>query len=378
MSAKDTRLYDVLGVSTEASQDEIKKTYKKLAIKYHPDKGGDDDRKEREEKFKEISEAYTVLSDPDKRKQYDTYGTFENGGGGASFNMNDIFSELFGGAEFGGGFSKMFFGNGRAGGNQHMSTDTINVSVSLADIKHGASKKVQYEIVDRCDTCAGVGAMDPSDIVTCKTCMGAGVVTHAITPFMLTQMPCPSCGGRGKSIKPNKECSTCKGEKTRYVKRFIDVKIPPGVPNHYIHTIPGKGSYDVNGKTYLDLALRFVHVADEGCKIHYETNDVYCTVMISFAEVFCGFCKPINLYGRPFKFFRQEVINPQKQIRIRGMGLPSFKGAPQKRTGDLVVSFAVDYSDVENMQKTQAAFHMLFKREAPKLEDAGEAVICLD
>lgn len=372
MSKKDSRLYDIMGVSIGASQDEIKRAYKKLAMRYHPDKGGDDDRKEREDKFKEISEAYTVLSDAEKRRQYDTYGTYDApGAGGGAFNMNDILSELFGhGGEF--GFSKMFFG----GGHGHHQTDVINVSVTLADIKHGASKKVQYEIVDRCDGCGGLGASDAADIVECRTCMGAGVITQALTPFMLTQMPCPSCGGRGKMIKPNKECKACKGNKTRYIKRSIDVKIPPGVPNHYSHVVAGKGSYDVGSARYLDLALRFCHAAEDGFNIHYDTNDVYCTINIGVDEVFCGFNKNISLYGQPRTLVRQGILNPNKQVRVKGMGLPPFKGSTQKRQGDLVVGFSVDYSEVEKMQKAQAAFFVLFKRDAQKPD--GDNVIVLE
>jgi molecular chaperone DnaJ len=385
MSKKDTRLYDVLGVSPSSSQDDIKKAYKKMAMKYHPDKGGDDDRKEREEKFKEISEAYTVLSDADKRKQYDTFGTFEHGAGMGAFNMNDIFNDLFGGGAGGPdfGFSKMFFGGqgfGGPGGHHRNggAVDTINVFVSLADIKHGATKKVQYEIVEKCEGCNGVGAKDPSDIIQCNTCMGAGVITQAMAPFMITQMQCPSCGGAGKTIKPSKACESCNGGKIRYVKRSIDVKIPPGVPNQYVHTIHGKGSFDTHTARHFDLALRFQHRVDDGYQIHYETNDVSCTVILSIDDVFCGFTKPIHLYGKTFKLVQTGVLNPNKQLRIRGMGLPPFKGTSgHKRTGDLILGFHVDYTDVERLQKHQVALCTMFKRELQK-KDEGDNVILLD
>jgi molecular chaperone DnaJ len=255
--------------------------------------------------------------------------------------------------------------------------DTINVSVNLADIKNGATKKVQYEIIDKCDGCNGVGAKDPADIVQCKTCMGAGMITQALSPFMITQMQCPTCGGRGKSIKPNKACETCNGAKTRYVKRSIDVKIPPGVPHQYVHSIPGKGSFDMYHGKHIDLALRFIHQVEDGFRIVYETNDVACTAFISIDEVFCGFSKPLELYGKTYKLVHRGILNPNKLVKIKGLGLPPFKASSHnKRTGDLVVSFQVDFTDIDRMQKSQPAFCALFKRE-PQAKEEGSNVIAL-
>jgi molecular chaperone DnaJ len=376
-------LYDVLGVDKNASPDEIKKAYKRLAMKHHPDKHTDDKEKN-EEIFKRISEAYTVLSDADKRKHYDTFGTYDDamGSRGAAFNMNDIFSELFSGGGGGGGGGggpgefifnmgasgpaanafKMFFGGmdpGGRGGGGPTNPDVIEVPVKIEEIYRGAMKKISYDIIDRCETCNGNGAKDPRDIISCLTCKGSGVVTQALNSFMITQMTCPSCQGKGDIIKHGKECHSCNAKKIKYYKRTIEVKIPKGVPNKFLHTVEGKGSYDLHSKRHADLVLAFVHNIDPRYKIDYDTNDVTIGLNIDLDELLCGFRINTPLYDENIELVSRKYFNPQKTLNIRNRGLPFFK---KQRNGNLLVNFNVIFPEAEKLDRFHPIFLTMFKR----------------
>lgn len=386
-------LYDVLGVDKHASPDEIKKAYKRLAMKHHPDKHTEDKEKN-EEIFKRISEAYSVLSDQDKRKHYDTFGTYDNNSSGASFNMNDIFSELFGGGGGGPGGGpgefifnmgasgpaanafKMFFGGmdhaggggGRGGGP--MNPDVIEVPVRIEEIYNGATKKISYDIIDKCETCNGCGAKDPRDIISCLTCKGTGVIVQALNSFMITQMTCPSCQGKGDIIKQGKECHSCHSKKIKYYKRSIEIKIPKGVPNKFIHTVEGKGSYDVQSRRYADLVLAFVHNIDPRYKIDYETNDVTIGLNIDLEELLCGFRIKTPLYDEHIEFVSRKYFNPQKTLTIRNKGLPFFK---KSRNGDLLVNFNVIFPEAEKLDRYHSIFLAMFKRSEVHANDSSSS-----
>ena len=375
-------LYDVLGVDKSATQDEIKKAYKRLAMKHHPDKHTDDKEKN-EEIFKKISEAYSVLSDPQKRKHFDSYGTYDNAMNGAGgFDMNDIFSELFGGGggpPGGGGHGefifnmgaagpaasafKMFFGGMDPNGSHrgHSNPDVIEVPVKIEEIYKGATKKISYDIIDKCETCSGTGAKDPKDVISCLTCKGAGVVTQALNSFMVTQMTCPSCQGKGDIIKPGRDCNSCNSKKIKYYKRSIEVKIPKGVPNKFLHTIEGRGSYDMQSRKHADLILAFVHHIDPKYRVDYETNDVAIEMNINFEDLLCGFRIKTPLYDEQVEFVSQHYFNPQNMLHIRNKGLPFFK---KPRNGDLRVSFNIIYPEVEKLDRFHSIFLTMFKRTA--------------
>ena len=257
--------YEVLGVSKGASAEEIKKAYRKMAIKYHPDKNPGD--KESEEKFKEAAEAYDVLSNPDKKSRYDQFGHAgmgeASGGGGFSggFSMEDIFSQfgdIFGG-HFGGGFGGFSgFGGGSSRGRRvnRGSDIRIRVKLDLKEIAHGAEKKVKINKMVACDMCGGKGAKSEADIKTCDTCRGTGQVTR-VTQTILGQMQtssvCPSCNGEGKTII--KPCSKCHGEGLVKEMEEITFKIPAGVAQGMQLTVQGKGNAARRGGINGDLLV---------------------------------------------------------------------------------------------------------------------------
>jgi molecular chaperone DnaJ len=387
-------LYDVLGVDKKASAEEIKKAYKRLAMKHHPDKHTEDKEKN-EDIFKKISEAYTVLSDADKRKHYDTFGTYDDSmGSGAAFNMNDIFSDLFGGG--GGGMGgmggagggpgefifnmgasgpaanafKMFFGgmdpHGGGGRGGMMNPDVIEVPVKIEEIYKGAMKKISYDIIDKCESCNGNGAKDQRDIISCLTCKGTGVVTQALNAFMITQMTCPSCQGKGDIIKQGKECQSCHAKKIKYYKRTIEVKIPKGVPDKFLHTVEGKGSYDLQSKRHADLVLAFVHNIDPRYKVDYETNDVTIGLNIDLEALLCGFRIKTPLYDETIEFVSRKYFNPQKLLNVRNRGLPFFK---KPRNGNLLVNFNVIYPEAEKLDRFHPIFLTMFKRNEIQQDD---------
>lgn len=369
-------LYEILGIPRDAAQDEIKKAYKRLAMKHHPDKNVNN-KSENEAIFKSISEAYTVLNDPQKRKHYDTHGTYDDNmaGGGGGFNMNDIFEELFAHGRPGGDFMfnmgasgpasgafKMFFGGqppmSHSGGGMP-SSDVIEVPVSIQDIYRGSTKSITYDIIDKCDTCSGLGAKDASDVIACLTCKGMGVVTQALNPFMVTQITCPSCHGRGDIIKAGRDCTSCQAKKVKYYKRSIDIKIPKGVPNKFVHSVPGRGSYDMHSKRHADLVLVFLHKIDPKYSVDYETNDVKIGINIDFEELLCGFRIKTEVYDEQVELISRGYFNPQRTLHIQGRGLPFFK---KTRNGDLLINFNVIYPEPDRLDKYHTVFLTMFKR----------------
>lgn len=242
--------YEILGVSRNATKDEIKKAYRQMALKYHPDKNPGD--KEAEEKFKEAAEAYEVLGDDTKRARYDQFGHsgVGNGGGGGGFThdwtIDDIFSQfgdIFGG-HFGsfGGFGG--FGNSRANQRATSRGSDIRVKVKLnySEIANGVEKKLKVNKYVTCHSCNGSGAASPSDFQTCSTCRGSGYVTR-VTNTLLGQMqstaPCPTCNGEGKTI--TKKCTECNGEGVVRDNEIITIKIPAGVAEGMQLSVSGKG-----------------------------------------------------------------------------------------------------------------------------------------
>jgi molecular chaperone DnaJ len=364
-------LYESLGVSKTASQDEIKKAFRKLAIKHHPDKVAKDadaaTQKHNEDKFKEMNEAYTVLMDEEKRRQYDAYGTYDNNA--QQPDMSSMFADMFGGGTPDMGFFsmgghpdqtfKMFFGGGgQHTGPQQPSQDVIEVKVSMTEIFKGVTKKVEFDIVDRCSGCQGTGAKGPGDVITCLTCHGQGSVPQQVGPFMINQN-CPSCNGRGQVVKQHRQCAVCNGERARFVKRSFDIRIPQGVPHKHMHRMEAKGSFDIRKNCYNDMVLVFSHDIPEQYTIDYSRNNVHMTIDVKLEELLCGFVKEVDIYGEPLNLHSKGYFDPSKDIVVRNKGFPYYK---RKDHGDLVIKCNILFPErEEKFSKYHSIFMTMFK-----------------
>jgi len=334
--------YEVLGVEKGASEDEIKKAYRKIAIKYHPDRNPGD--KEAEEKFKEAAEAYDVLHDPQKRQQYDQFG-FNGpmgggfgGFGGASMNMDDIFSmfgDIFGGHGFSG------FGGGQRRPQQHRGSDLrLKVRLTLEEISQGVTKKFKVRKDIPCEHCHGTGAEAGSVSDTCPTCHGSGVITHttqSIFGMMQTQGVCPTCGGEGKVIK--NKCKDCGGEGIVKGEEVVEIKIPAGVAEGMVVNIPGKGNAGRRNGVNGDIQV-FIEEEPHDLFIR-DGNDLIYNMLLDFPTAALGGDLEIpTIEGGKLRVKIDSGTQPGKTLRLRGKGLPAVQGYGNGR-GDLVVNISV-------------------------------------
>ncbi len=331
--------YEVLGVPREATKDQIKKAYRKQALKYHPDKNPGD--KKSEENFKEAAEAYEVLSSDEKKTRYDRYGHAGVGGaasnfGGQGMTMEDIFSsfgDIFGDA-FGG-----FGGGGRRGGRRvnKGSNLRVKVKVNLQEIATGTEKKIKVNKYNTCTECDGTGAADPSDIVTCQTCHGSGHVTR-LTNTMLGQMQttsaCPSCGGEGRTI--TKKCSVCYGEGIVQKEEIIKINIPAGVGKGMQMTVSGKGNAPRRGGINGDLLV--VIDEEDHPELIREGNDLIYNLFISIPDAILGTQVEVPTVDNNVKIKIEPGTQPGRILRLRGKGLPEVNGYGK---GDLLVNVNV-------------------------------------
>lgn len=347
MAKKD--YYEVLGVSRNASDDEIKKAYRKLAVKYHPDKNPDD--KEAEEKFREATEAYEVLKEPKKRSQYDQFGhaAFQGAGGGAGaggyggfggaagFDVSDalrafmhdfggdsIFSDLFGG----GGYAR----RGRRGGQPRGDDLQVRIPLSLAEVAHGAKKTIKIRRKDRCDTCGGSGSRTGSK-KTCTQCGGRGRVRQVANSFFgqqIVESACPVCRGSGEVI--GEPCQSCGGDGRKTVETTVSVDIPAGVSEGNYMTVSGKGDVGPNGGPTGDLIVLIAEKKDEFFERH--GIDVVCDLNISFSEAALGTEKTVPTVDKKVKLKVPAGTQSEKIFRLRGKGLAELHGG---RHGDQLV-----------------------------------------
>jgi molecular chaperone DnaJ len=333
--------YEVLGLSKDATKEEIKKAYRKQALKYHPDKNPGD--KKSEENFKEAAEAYEILSNEEKKARYDRYGHAgmgNNGGGfsGQGMTMDDIFSsfgDIFGDAFGGfGGFS----GGARRGRRVNKGSNLrVKVKLNLQEIATGAEKKIKVNKYEVCDTCGGTGAASPSNISTCTTCHGSGHVTR-LTNTMLGQMQttsvCPSCGGEGKTI--TKKCTTCYGEGVIQKEDIIKINIPAGVGKGMQMTVSGKGNAPRRGGENGDLLV--VIDEEEHPELIREGNDLIYNLFISIPDAVLGTHVEVPTVDNNVKIKIEPGTQPGKILRLRGKGLPEVNGYGR---GDLLVNVNV-------------------------------------
>lgn len=324
--------YEVLGVSRNANADEIKKAYRKAAIKYHPDKNPGD--KQAEDNFKEAAEAYDVLSNPDKRARYDQFGhEGMNGGmggaGGASyggFSMDDIFrnfGDIFGG-HFG-GFSG-FDQSQSAGQRVNRGSDLrVKVKLSLKEIVHGTTKKLKINKLVSCDKCGGTGAKDSSSYSTCPTCNGSGYVTRVVNTFFgrtQTTQPCPQCHGEGKIITA--PCDKCKGEGVVKAEEVIEIKIPAGVSEGMQLSVSGKGNAARHGGVNGDLLVLIDEEKDPA--LVRDGNDLICNMNITVPTALLGGEIEVPTVDSKAKIKIEPGTHAGKVLRLRGKGIPDING----------------------------------------------------
>jgi molecular chaperone DnaJ len=337
--------YEILGVHKTASDEEIKKAYRKKAIQFHPDKNPGN--KEAEEHFKEAAEAYEVLSNNEKRQRYDQFGhagvgSAANGGfggGGGGFSMEDIFSQfgdIFGG-HFGGGFGG-FGGNSRGGQRVNRGTNLrVKVKLNLQEIAKGAEKKIKVRKFVSCSHCNGTGAEAGNAYSTCSTCRGTGAVTrvtNTILGRMQTQSVCPDCQGEGKII--THKCTHCNGEGISNQEEIITINIPAGVAEGMQLSMSGKGNAARRGGVNGDLLIVIEEEAHP--ELIRDENDLIYNLLLSFPTAALGGTVEIPTIDSRVKVKIEPGTQPGKVLRLRGKGLPTVN---QYGTGDLLVNISV-------------------------------------
>lgn len=325
--------YEVLGLSKTADEKEIKRAYKRLAMKYHPDRNQGD--KESEAKFKEIKEAYEILSDAQKRAAYDQYGhaAFEQGGFGAQGGGG-----FGGGADFGDIFGDVFgdiFGGGRRQQRAARGSDLqYNMDLTLEEAVRGVTKEIRIPTLETCDKCHGSGAKEGTSAETCSTCHGAGQV-HLRQGFFTVQQACPTCHGRGKVIK--EPCSKCHGDGRVERSKTLSVKIPAGVDTGDRIRLSGEGEAGENGAPAGDLYVQ-VHVRQHHI-FERDGNNLYCEVPINFAIAALGGEIEVPTLDGRVKLKIPAETQTGKMFRMKGKGVKSVRSSS---IGDLMCRVVVE------------------------------------
>lgn len=329
--------YTVLGVDKSADEKEIKKAYRRLAMKYHPDKNPDDPSAE--EKFKEATMAYEVLSDAQKRASYDRMGhtAFEqgmnNGGFGGASDFGDIFGDIFG--QFGGGFGDFFGGSRSSGRRASKGADLLyRLSLSLEEAVKGCKKEIQFSSSVKCDTCNGKGAKSDTDIKTCGTCHGQGQVRMQ-QGFFVVQQTCPDCHGNGKTIK--NPCPDCHGNGKQQKSQTLEVSIPAGVDDGDRVRLSGKGEAGdagmPNGDLYVEIQVKPHEIFTRN------GTDLHIDVPVDIATATLGDEVEIPTLDGRLKIKVAEGTQSGKLLRVRGKGVTTVRTGMQ---GDLICRIIVE------------------------------------
>ncbi len=348
----DKDFYEILGVQKNASDDEIKKSYRKLAMKYHPDRNKDD--KDSERKFKEVSAAYEILKDSEKRSAYDQYGhdAFRQGGmgGGQGFGdfgggFSDIFEEFFGGG---------FGGQSRQRGPQRGNDLRYNMSVSLQEAYGGKKSQIRIPSYESCDLCSGTGSADKTGPSTCSTCGGQGKV-RSTQGFFSIERPCPTCGGEGSSIK--NPCLKCSGTGQVKKQKTISVTIPAGVDTGTRIRISGEGEPGQRGAGNGDLYI-FVEVQKDKL-FEREEENIFCQIPISVTTAILGGDVEVpTIEGKKARLNIPPGTQSETQFRLKGKGMSILR---QTRRGDMYVEANVEIP--VNLNNKQKAILQEFEKE---------------
>ena len=323
----DTKLYDILNVSKDASDSEIKKSYRKLALKFHPDRN-QDNKEECEAKFKEISAAYDVLSDKKKKEKYDKFGMDAINSGGPDINPFDLFSNIFNGESNNSNGGSNIFEGGMFNMFNQRKTRARNriekIQVSLEDIYNEKQIKINYKKKVLCDSCDGTGGMYKSSILICSACEGKGRITKIVQigPGMISQttQPCYKCNGNGKIIKPNEVCKKCNGNKIITETNQITVELNKSITNDSKIVVREGGDYCVESKKYGDLIFQ-IEIKKHNL-FRRDKNNLYYTKKILLTEALCGTQFVIkHLDNRSLLVKPDKVITPDLKQRIIGEGM---------------------------------------------------------
>jgi molecular chaperone DnaJ len=317
--------YEVLGVSRTATQEEIKKAYRKLAIKYHPDKNPGNP--EAEEKFKEAAEAYEVLGNPEKRRRYDQFGhAGVNGGAGGFSSMEDIFERFSSIFNEGGSPFEAFFGGGGGRGRRRKGSNLrVRLKLTLQEIAKGVEKKIKIRREVSCDACHGTGAKGGTALRSCSTCGGTGQVqrvTNTILGQMITSSTCPTCQGAGKIV--DERCEVCHGQGVTQKEETISVRIPAGAVGGMQLSMRGKGNYPPGGGTPGDLIILIDEVEDDVLK--RDGNNVVYDLYISFIDAALGTTVEVPTIDGAVKIKIEPGTQSGKILRLRGKGIRDIDG----------------------------------------------------
>ncbi len=321
--------YEILGVSRTATQDEIKKSYRKVAIKFHPDKNPDNP--EAEDKFKEAAEAYEILSNPDKRERYNRFGHQGVGGasgggyGGGGMTMDDIFSQF--GDIFGSGspFESFFGGGGRTQRQRKGSNLRIKLKLTLDEVAHGAEKKIKVKRYTSCDVCGGNGAKNGTALRSCPSCSGTGQIRKVVNTMlgqMVSSSTCPTCSGEGKIV--DDKCDKCFGEGRILEEEVINVKIPEGVGDGMQLSMSGKGNVPKRGGFPGDLLIVIEEVEDPQLK--REGINIVHDLYLSFVDAALGTSVEVPTIDGNVKIKIDPGTQSGKILRLRGKGVQDING----------------------------------------------------
>lgn len=339
--------YDILGVDKNADDETLKKAYRKLSLKWHPDKNKGNEE-ESNKMFKQISEAYSVLKDKEKRAIYDQYGKegLENNGG-TNINPDELFSQIFGGG-FGGGFGDLFggmFGAGRNAPEKHRKGPhkKIEISLSLENIVNGCKKRITFDRNVKCDKCNGSGLKDNCERKICDLCKGHGVVVRiSKMGNMVTQQssPCNKCSGNGQIIDEESKCVTCKGEKILRKTEIIEVDVEKGHKNGDYKVFEGKGDDYLNVEIPGDLYIVF---SEKLGNVKRNNNDMIVEKNINLHEALCGWSFSYkHPSGEVMLINNNNVIKPNTLYKVNNKG---FYNIETKKYGNLVFNFNITFPD---------------------------------